>query len=61
MIQLNRLDPPYYEGKVAIFESEVLDGEWIFWSGILRMYYLVLGDFEGLHLLRESEDLSDAT
>lgn len=55
MIQLNRIEPPYYDGKVAVFNPEGSNG-YLFAHGILRMYYLVLGDFGDVNLIRSFEN-----
>ena len=57
MIQLNRIEPPYYEDKEAVFSSDGSNG-WVLFHGILRMYYLVLGDFGDVSLTRSYENFN---
>ena len=59
MIQLNRMEPPFYEGKTPIFPAHDDSNGWVFGHGILRMWYLVLGDFGDVNLIRSYENFDD--
>ena len=60
MIQLNRIEPPYYGGKSEVFIPEDGDNGWVFSSGVLGMYYLVLGDYENMNLVRNYDDFGES-